>query len=229
MTSFHIPPFAEECKELSEKAWRSSFEHPFVVALANGSLEPKTFAFYQMQDARYLETFSNACALLSLRVIEPEDKLWFIESAKLALEVERQMHVEYGKKLGYTANDISKIELTPNNRAYQNHMTSTVLTGSLVEAIASITPCPWLYIDLGQHLLKTMGSIPEDHPYANWLKMYSDPSFNHYMNELLSKLEKTAKNASPQERERAKEAFLVSVRYEWMFWDQAWNLQTWPV
>lgn len=84
-------------------------------------------------------------------------------------------------------------------------------------------------MELGQHLLKTMGSIPEDHPYANWLKMYSDPSFNDYMNEILSKLEKASQSASDLEKERAIQSFLISVRYEWMFWDQAWNFQKWPV
>jgi hypothetical protein len=59
-------------------------------------------------------------------------------------------------------------------------MISNALRGTLVEAVGALTPCPWLYIALGAHLLREMGSIPEDHPYADWLKMYSDPAFNEY-------------------------------------------------
>lgn len=230
MTSpFHIPPFAKECIQRAGSAWGASFTHPFVLALADGSLDSKVFAFYQMQDARYLEAFSDACAIISTKVVDPIDKLWFIDAARMALVVEGQLHAGYGKKLGYNAGDIAKVELTPNNRAYQNHMKSIALTGSLVECIAAITPCPWLYIELGQHLLQKMGTIPEDHPYADWLKMYSDPGFNDYMNEILGRLEKSAQSMDAATRERAIEAFLVSARYEWMFWDQAWTQQKWAV
>ncbi|MCC5816191.1 MAG: thiaminase II [Leptospira sp.] len=227
--NFTIPPFAQRCMEASGSAWKASFQHPFVLALADGSLDPKIFAFYQMQDARYLESFSDACAIISTKTAEPVDKLWFIDAARMALVVENELHAGYGKKLGYTAEDIAKITLTPNNRAYQNHMVSAALKGTLVEAVAALTPCPWLYIELGQHLLSKMGTIPADHPYADWLKMYSDPGFNDYMNEILARLQKFADASDEKNREIAVEAFVLSARYEWMFWDQAWNKQTWPV
>lgn len=227
--NYNIPPFAQECREAAGSSWKASFDHPFVLALADGSLDPKVFAFYQMQDARYLEAFSDACAIISTKVHEPVDKLWFVDAARMALVVEGELHAGYGKKLGYNAKDIANLELTPNNRSYQNHMIAHATTGSLVESVASITPCPWLYIELGQHLLAEMGEIPDSHPYADWLKMYSNPGFNDYMNEILSRLQRFANEASQERRERAKEAFRLSCRYEWMFWDQAWKQQTWPV
>lgn len=226
---FTIPPFAQRCMDASGSAWRASFEHPFVVALADGSLDSKKFAFYQMQDARYLEAFSDACAIISTKTVDPIDKLWFIDAARMALVVESELHAGYGEKLGYTASDIANLSLTPNNRAYQNHMIASALKGTLVEAVGTLTPCPWLYIELGQHLLAKMGTIPDDHPYGNWLKMYSDPGFNDYMNEILGRLQKFADAADEKNREIAVEAFVLSARYEWMFWDQAWNLQKWPV
>lgn len=59
--------------------------------------------------------------------------------------------------------------------------------------------------------------------------MYSDPGFDEYMTRLLGFLQQAADAAGPAERQRAKDAFLVSVRYEWMFWEQAWVGQRWPV
>jgi Putative transcription activator len=74
-----------------------------------------------------------------------------------------------------------------------------------------------------------MGDIPDDHPYAEWLAMYRDPEFNEYMDNLLERLQRFADAADDAARERAKTAFTTSVRYEWMFWDQAWTQQEWPV
>lgn len=226
---FTIPPFARACIEAAAGAWRASFDHPFVRALAEGTLDAERFRFYQMQDARYLEAFADAASLISVRCADPADKLWFIDAARMALVVEAELHAGYGRALGYTPDDVASIELTPNNRAYQNHMVSAAQRGTLVEAVAALVPCPWLYIDLGQHLLRELGTIDDAHPYADWLRMYSDPQFNQYMNDILERLQRFADAADDAARERAKGAFVVSARYEWMFWEQAWTGQEWPV
>ena len=229
MTSpFRIPEFAASCRAASDDIWVAAREHPFVRALADATLPTDTFRFYQMQDARYLEAFSDACAIISTRIVEPTGKLWFLESARIALTVEGQLHAGYGRTLGYTPADVAAVELTPNNRAYQDHMVSTAMRGSVVEAIAAIVPCPWLYIDIGNWLKQEMGTIPDEHPYADWLRMYSDPEFHGYMDTLLDHLEKAARAASDAARARACEAFLTSTRYEFLFWQQAIDRQQWP-
>lgn len=230
-TTFDIstPPFARQCIETAGEAWGASFHHPFVRALADGSLDSAKFKFYQMQDARYLEAFADACSIISTRCPDPGDKLWFIEAGRMALVVESELHHGYGARLGYTAADIAAIELTPNNRAYQNHMISAASRGSLVEAVAAIAPCPWLYTALGEHLQRELGTIQDDHPYADWLRTYADPGFVEYMNRLLSLLQRYADGHDTETHTRALEAFALSCRYEWMFWQQAWEMQQWPV
>ncbi len=224
-----VPSFGESCLAAAGKAWGASFDHPFVTALADGSLPAEKFKFYQMQDARYLEAFADSCSIISTRCRRPDDKLWFIEAARLALVVEAQLHEGYGARLGYTAKDIAALSLTPNNRAYQNHMIAEAARGTLVEAVAALTPCPWLYTELGRYLQEKHGDLSDDHPYADWLRTYADPSFIDYTNSLLERLQRFAEAADETARERAREAFAVSARYEWMFWQQAWDLQTWPV
>ena len=226
---FPVPPFAEACLSHADEAWQAAVDHPFVHALAEGTLEADTFKFYQMQDARYLEAFADASSLISTRCTDPDDTLWFIDAARLALVVEGELHEGYGDELGYGPEDIRALDLTPNNRAYQDHMIRQAQTGTLVEAVAALTPCPWLYIELGQRLEREMGAIPADHPYADWLEMYRDPEFNEYMDNLLSRLQRFADAADEDTRERATTAFTTSVRYEWMFWEQAWTQQEWPV
>ncbi|WP_022836433.1 thiaminase II [Salisaeta longa] len=226
---FAVPPFAVRCMEAAHDAWGAAFGHPFVQALAEGSLATDRFRFYQMQDARYLEAFADAAALIATRCPRPADKEWFIDAARLALVVERELHAEYGATLGYTPDDIRTLTLTPNNRAYQDHMIRQAQTASLVEATAALTPCPWLYVDLGQRLARVLPEIPDDHPYADWLATYRDPSFNEYMDHLLTRLQRFAEAADDAARQRAVAAFRTSVRYEWMFWEQAWTQQAWPV
>ena len=42
-------------------------------------------------------------------------------------------------------------------------------------------------------------------------------------------VDQMAENASPAELEAMRTAFLPSSRYEYMFWDAAYNRQQWPV
>lgn len=224
-----VPPFAGACLEAAGEVWGASFEHPFVRALADGSLAPEKFKFYQMQDARYLEAFADACSLISVRCPDPDDKLWFVDAARLALVVESQLHRGYGARLGYTAADVAALTLSPNNRAYQDHMISSATRGTIVEAVAALSPCPWLYTELGMHLDSRDGPASDDHPYADWLRTYADPSFVEYTNTLLSVLERLAAAHAPDARARARDAFVLSARYEWMFWEQAWTMQAWPL
>lgn len=165
--------------------------------------------------------------MISTRCVDPADKLGFIDSSRIALVTEGELHAGYREKLGYGPADIAALELTPDNRAYQDHKISQAMRGSLLEAVAALTPCPWLYIDLGTHLLERPGRIEDDHPYADRLWMYSDPGFHEYMNELLARLEKFSHGVDEATKERALEAFKTSARYEWMFWQRAWEHQEW--
>jgi thiaminase/transcriptional activator TenA len=42
-------------------------------------------------------------------------------------------------------------------------------------------------------------------------------------------VDQAAREASPQELEAMREAFMISSRYEYMFWDMAYNMEEWPV
>ncbi len=227
--STQIPPFPKLCLDRAATAWEASFKHPFVRGIIEGTLPTEKFRFYTMQDLSYLETYAAASGIVAARCNNPKDKLWFIDSARVALVAESGLHTEYGKKLGYDASDIAALVVTPNNRAYQDFMLAQAQCASMVEAIAALTPCPWLYIAIGRALLAELGTIPDDHPYADWLRMYSNPEFDTYAMELQEMLQRYSEMADEASRERAVKAFLTAVRYEWMFWDQAWHMQQWPI
>lgn len=224
--------FHTRCRQYAEEAWTASFQHPFVEALIDGSLAPERFKFYQMQDARYLEALADAFVRIGTRCPDPEDKLWFVEAAERALRTERSLHLHYGEQLGYDSDDLAALTLTPNNRAYQNHMLERTARGTRLEALAAVTPCPWLYRELGENVLNELGgAVPDEHPYAAWIRRYADPDPGETMDldELFGRLDQWATRSDEAQRERALEAFGTSARYEFLFWEQAWTRQEWPV
>lgn len=151
------PPgsFGHALRTLADPHWRASFSHPFVLALADGSLASDVFREYMLQDARYLMAFGDAAALLSSRLRDSNEKAWFQRAATLATEVERSLHMGFGAVLNFTREDVDALTPHPPGQAYADAMLRAAATGGVLEALAALLPCPWLYAELGRHLLDT--------------------------------------------------------------------------
>lgn len=71
------------------------FKHPFVVSLANGTLDIEKFKFYMIQDAMYLRYFAKGLALLAAKSDTPSVITEFAIHAKDSIEAELQLHQHY--------------------------------------------------------------------------------------------------------------------------------------
>ena len=59
--------------------------------------------------------------------------------------------------------------------------------------------------------------------------LYASPEFAEVQQWMRKKVDQWAKTAGAEETRRMEDAFILSSRYEWMFWDMAWNEEQWPV
>jgi thiaminase/transcriptional activator TenA len=101
-------------------------------------------------------------------------------------------------------------------------------SGSAAEITVVALPCAWIYCVVGRHLLRN-GRPPKSHPYRDWLMLYASPEFAEVQQWMRKKVDQWAKTAGEEERRRMEESFVISSRYEWMFWEMAWNEEKWPV
>ena len=67
------------------------------------------------------------------------------------------------------------------------------------------------------------GEPPEDQRYADWITQYSDPEFVAAAEWLKSEMERLAAGKSAIGRERLKDLFITSCRYELAFWEMCWR------
>ncbi|MYD30130.1 MAG: thiaminase II [Nitrospira sp. SB0677_bin_15] len=220
--------FTRRLQQLAKPIWDAQLRHPFVVALGNGTLPKRKFRYYILQDARYLEELARIFALGAQKAQDPDTALRFAKLVEETIVVERGLHETYGKQWKLTATDMRKTPLAPTNYAYCRHMRSAAQTGTLAELTVVALPCAWIYCTVGQHLLQK-GPPSSKHPYRDWLLLYGSPEFAEVTQWMRALVDKEAKRSSTDEKERMREAFLTSSRYEWMFWDMAWREEQWPV
>ena len=220
--------FSDHLRKLAAPVWKAQLRHPFVVALGKGTLPERKFEYYILQDARYLEELARVFAAGAKRATDAATALHFAKLVEETITVERGLHESYGKRWKLSAKAMRQTPLAPTNFAYTRHMRSVCQEGTLGEITVVALPCAWIYCEVGQYLLRN-GPPKSTHPYRDWLLMYGSPEFAevaHWMREIVNRC---AKSAGRDEKTRMEEAFLISSRYEWMFWDMAWKEEQWPV
>jgi thiaminase/transcriptional activator TenA len=105
-------------------------------------------------------------------------------------------------------------------------MVSTVYDGGFADGLAGIMPCFWIYAEVGQHL-KTVGS--PNPIYQRWIDSYGGEDYLREVKIALDLTDEVGADLGPAAEARARQLFRTAARYEWMFWDAAYRLETWPL
>ncbi|GAB3299247.1 thiaminase II [Parasphingorhabdus pacifica] len=202
-------------------------EHPFNTGLADGTLDRERFAFYIVQDARYLVGFAKALSAAATRAELPEDAAFLAGSAQAALVEERSLHAGYVEEFGLTESELSGIETSPSCSGYTSFLLASALTDPYPVQVAGLLPCFWVYQHVGSVILERTGGVVE-HPYRRWIETYSDEEFAQAVMGARELTDRLARDADSSVRERMLEVFTRSTEYEWMFWNSAWIREQWP-
>jgi thiaminase/transcriptional activator TenA len=213
--------------QFSDKLWsriapiyRAIIEHPFNRELAAGTLSPDRFAFYIQQDALYLAEYSRVLSVLAGRSSEAAED--FIRFAGNVFAVEQSLHREF-----FAAFHIDQPEQkqSPSCFAYTNYLTATVFQRSSEEATAAVLPCFWIYREAGRHICHHAVS---ENPYQKWIDAYAGEDFSRSVDRAIAIANAAAENAPAPLRALMEKAFETASLLEWMFWDSAWRMETWP-
>jgi len=207
--------------------WQRQLEHPFVVALGSGSLPRANFEFYIRQDALFLDELTKTFAYAATKTTDHEEMEQFGKFLLNTLIVEAELHRRYGERFGLTPDEMAATSMAPTNYAYTRHLLSIAATGTLAELLTAILPCAWIYAEVGRHLVGDTPPTPA-HPFSDWLATYASPDFDAVRTWIRGRLDAHAVSLSSKEEARLHEIFLISTRYEWLFWNMAWQLEEWP-
>ena len=205
---------------------RAILEQPFLRELANGSLSNASFQHYIIQDSLYLSEYSRVLAIAAARAPGTAGRLEFSHGAKVAVEVENALHQSFFTRFNVTSDMVSMSEPSPVCLGYTSYLASLAATRSYEELVAGILPCFSVYWEVGCRI-KPIAISPN--PYDAWIDTYADPAFGEATDRVRNLVDEAASSASPATRVAMAKAFRTATRYEWMFWDSAYNQAGWPI
>lgn len=200
--------------------------HPFIAGLADGSLGHDRFRYYVVQDAHYLRNYARVLAICAAKAPVDAELAMFIEHAGAAIDAEQQLHAELLAGLGLDAGRAAALPIAPVTHAYVSYLLAIGYGGSYAEAVAAVLPCYWIYARVGDHL-QQCGS--PDPLYQRWIDMYAGAEYQAVVDAVLGVTDRIGSQVSQREKELMCGHFHATARYEWMFWDAAYQLADWPV
>lgn len=214
--------FSEQLRAEAEPIWNRIFAQPFLREIKDGSLPIEKFRYYLGQDYLYLEGFARTVALALAKA--PDSRTLEELGRRVLTPIERPLHHKLVAAAGLTMEDVRSVERSPTNTAYVNHMLTTASLHGLGPTAAALLPCPWTY-----HLLREELGQSEHPLYGQWTYFYVAGLLQDSVDAWRGFVDQAAREAGPQELEAMRQAFLTSSRYEYMFWDMAYNMEQWTV
>jgi thiaminase (transcriptional activator TenA) len=219
--------FSGQLRRRGQRIWRAIDGHAFLGELQAGTLPMNRFTYFILQDYVYLLDFAQVLCQGGAKSPDLETLELFCRHALGAVEVERSFHASFGKTLGLSRKQLDAVPKGPVTQGYISHLQWVAHSGSLGELVAAVLPCYWIYGEVGRRLYKNRPRKPKI--YREWIETYASENFWKPVREQIHLMDKLGAQASTSQKKTMAAHFILSSRYEYLFWEQAYRLQSWPV
>lgn len=229
METIQTKKFTERLYENVKPIWEKNHQHPFVQGIGDGTLEREKFIHYMKQDYVYLIDYAK---LFSAAVMKSNDLDTMGKFSKIldeTLNFEMELHRQFAVEFGISREELEATKATPVNLAYTRYMLHVAQNGSLAEVVSCLLPCAWDYWEIGKMLRKQYGHQIERNPYRKWIETYDSKTFGEGAKWLIELMDELANGLPERELTRLEEHFIMTSKFEYLFWDMNYHEQDWPI
>lgn len=199
--------------------WHAYTHHPFVQALAIGTLEEAAFRRYLVQDYLYLIQYARAYALA---ISKDPEIAGMRRTARLLsdlLDTELDLHIGYCRGWGLSETDLAQEGESIELLAYTRFMLDCGQRGDILDLLVALSACLVGYAEIGLRLAADPATRLDGNPYRDWIEIYSG---NHYVQLAAEGIERldalAATHGADARYPMLLRAFRTTVRLEAAFW-----------
>jgi len=219
--------FTADLEDEATRYWATIVDHPMVEALGDGTLDVDPFRYWVRQDYVYLVEYARLFALAAAKAPALDEMRTFADLLHSTVETEMELHRQYAAEFGIDERELEATTPSPTTRAYTDFLVRVAAQGTYGDAVAALLPCMWGFNETGQRL-RARG-LPDDDRYAEWIRTYSGEEFTELTAWCKRLMDDVAARSTGADRERYRELFRTSARYEYRFWDAAWRQEDWEL
>ncbi len=214
---------ADELKQHNIKYWDDLLNHKFILEMAADSLPIEKFVFYLRQDRIFLKEFCTFLLIAKQKSSDQKLRIWFESLYHSTIDSEMQMQRELLLSLGISNidNNDTIIVVAPATLSYVSFLRQVSSSTKNLEVIVSaMAPCPWSYLEIAQKLSKS--NIKTD-VYCKWIQFYSSQESQQQIQEFKNILSRLYDQANESTKMLMKQHFGAACKYEYDFWEMAYN------
>jgi thiaminase/transcriptional activator TenA len=211
--------FTGNLVESNRDLWAAMAGHPFVLALARGTLPDSAVQAWVQQDRVFVVEERRVVAALRAHGLPSElDDL--VAGLDRSLVLEAEAFARTAAELGVAA----EAEPWPVCLGYICFLRCAADDGVL-EGLTALYAAERAYLDTWTAVAKRS---PADSPYHPWIQNWTGASFRDFVGALGRDLDELAGTPSPALAGRLGTLFTSAARFELAFWEMCWSGQAWP-
>ncbi|MGW1729054.1 TenA family protein [Streptomyces sp. NPDC002306] len=222
--------FLEHCHKTTAPIWHAYSTHPWIEAMAAGTLTPEQFAFFQLDDGAHVAEFNRTLALGIAKA--PTGHPWAEAAAHVLddmstvseLEEKRQMLLQ----LGYDVpTQPARWSCSPAREAYVNHLVRIGYEGTLPEIAMALYPCAMFVRVIGNRFQDV--DIPGPRAFTIWANMYKRVTRTEMCDQHAAVIETAAQRMDQTERDHLLQLYTRSLQHQLRVFDAAYHQSgSWP-
>jgi thiaminase (transcriptional activator TenA) len=203
--------------------WESYVRHPFVRALADGSLPEAGFRRYLIQDYLFLIQYARAYALSAFKSASLEDMRAASRTLQAVLDVEMPLHVKYCTGWGLTEAMMAAEPEDLRMLAYTRFFLERGHAGDKLDLEVALAPCVIGYAEIARLLIEDPRTVIDGNPYADWIATYAGDEYQELAARAILQLDELGRQGGAEMRYASLLAnFRTAARLEAEFWGIGW-------
>ncbi|GLB53254.1 aminopyrimidine aminohydrolase [Neptunitalea chrysea] len=215
--------WSEHAWETIQPIYNKIVEHPFITELKEGTLPEEKFAYYIQQDALYLANFGKVLSGIASKLSDAEHIQDFLGFSTGTIMVEKALHKTFIQSFSVNIST----EKSPSCMLYTNYLQTQLAAHPLEVAIAAVLPCFWIYKEVGDYILATQTAT--NNKYQTWIDTYGGEEFANSVTKAIEISDYIALKTTKDIQKQMLDAFTTASKMEWLFWDSAYQLESWRI
>ncbi|NQX26266.1 hypothetical protein HQQ81_02740 [Microbacteriaceae bacterium VKM Ac-2854] len=222
--------FVEDCHEAARDEWEAYRHHPWIEAMADGTLTVEQFVSFQVNDAPYISDLHRCLALGVAKA--PTGSEWSKAATTVLDDVwvlgEIDTKQDLLRQLGYTQPlEIGPGAYIPAREAYANHLVRTALEGGIGDIASALLPCAMFTQVIGNRFREV--EVPGPAAFRQWADIYVLRAVHRMAQVHAAMMEAEAARTDGAGRRRMQLLYLRSIQHQIDVFDAAYSLDhAWP-
>jgi thiaminase/transcriptional activator TenA len=211
--------FTERAHAKYMAEWDKMLSHPFITELSQNKLDDSIFDFWAMQDYIFVREAIRFFSVLMARFPRKYQKPF--QQTLAGLEHELEIFQEYAGKRGI---DLDKVQPTPICHAYNSFLLASAYHEDVDTNFVILYTAEKAYHEAWK---RVRAGLKKGTPYESFIENWAGDMFRQYVDWLGSELDSMTEGYPESRLAKLDEIFLLTVRYEYLFWEMAYNRLKW--